>query len=275
MRRPSLESYPPELLWNLTLRELRGKYKRSFLGWGWSLLNPIVFLGIYSFVFTLLFQQVPPPGDPSGIHVYAFFLVCALLPWTFHSNCINGDVQAIAGNVNLIRKVFFPRSMLPASSSLAFFITFMIELAVLEVALIVTGNSLVQYAPVVIVVAVLQMAFSTGVGLVATSLNAFFRDVEYLVSIVLQLWFWATPVVWPVTTLTERDDLPAPFGIDLITILKFNPMFEYIESYRNLLYDGRMPTAASWGIMLLWAVVGLAAGMAVFRKVEPRLAEEL
>ena len=70
---------PRELLWNLTLRELRGKYKRSFLGWGWSLLNPIVFLGIYSFVFTVLFKQTAPVGNPSGIQVYPLFLVCGLV----------------------------------------------------------------------------------------------------------------------------------------------------------------------------------------------------
>ena len=84
-----------------------------------------------------------------------------------------------------------------------------------------------------------------------------------------------TPVVWPVSTLTERKSLPHLFGIDLVTLLKLNPMFEFIESYRNLLYDGRMPTLRSWGLMLLWAAIAMGIGVAVFRKVEPRLAEEL
>src|SRR3954467_2399649 len=122
-------TFPSELLWNLTLRELRGKYKRSVLGWGWSLLNPIVFLGMYSVVFVYIFKQTPPVGDPSGLNVYPFFLVTALLPWTFHSNCINGAIMSLAGNVNLIRKVWFPRYLLPASVGFSWLITFGIEMS--------------------------------------------------------------------------------------------------------------------------------------------------
>ena len=113
-------------------------------------------------------------------------------------------------NVNLIRKVYFPRSILPVSAVFSWLITFGIELLVLVSAFLITGHMVLQWIPMVICVALLQTGFSLGIGLVATSLNAFYRDVEYLTNIVLQLWFWATPVVWPPTLLLDRN--PAPTG---------------------------------------------------------------
>ena len=269
-------TFPSELLWNLTLRELRGKYKRSILGWGWSLLNPMVFLGIYSFVFMVLFKQQPPTGDPSGITLYPFFLVAALLPWTFHSNCINGAIQSLSGNVNLIRKVWFPRYLLPASTGLSWLITFSIEMTVLLTALVVTGHPrFILWAPGVVLVMLLQFIFSIGIGLAAAALNAFFRDVEYLTGIVLQLWFWATPVVWPTRLVDSPGHRPEFLGIPVITLLKLNPMYHFVEAYRDLLYDGAWPTAGRWAAMIVTAAISVSIGAWVFRRVEPRLGEEL
>lgn len=269
-------TFPSELLWNLTLRELRGKYKRSILGWGWSLLNPIVFLLMYSVVFMVIFRQEAPVGDPSGLKVYPFFLVAALLPWTFHSNCINGAIMSLAGNVNLIRKVWFPRYLLPASTGLSWLITFAIEMSVLSVALAVAGHGeLLMWVPVVMVVMVLQFAFSIGIGLAAAALNAFFRDVEYLTGIVLQLWFWATPVVWPVTVISSSGHHPKLWGIPAIDILKLNPMYHFVEAYRDLLYEGHLPGPGRWAAMVVTALISVAIGTVVFRRVEPRMGEEL
>lgn len=269
---PSRDSYHGELLWNLTLRELRGKYKRSILGWGWSLVNPVVFMGIYSLVFGVLLKTDPPTGDPSGIKSYAFFLIAGLLPWTYHSNCINGSVMSLSNNVNLIRKVYFPRWILPSAAVGSWLITFAIELTVLTVAFLFAGNLIIQFLPLVAVVVVLQTAFSLGIGLAAASLNAFYRDVEYLTNIVLQLWFWVTPIIWPPSLLTEEHTIA---GIELATIVRWNPMYHFVEAYRLLMYDGRLPGWHTWVILLLCSVLSLALGSLVFRWVEPRLAEEL
>jgi ABC-type polysaccharide/polyol phosphate export permease len=266
--------FPRELLWNLTLRELRGKYKRSILGYGWSLINPLVFLGIYSFVFSVLFKTEPPVGDPSGLHIYAFFLVCGLLPWTFHSNCINGSIFALSGNGNLIRKVYFPRWMLPGSNVASWLITYAIELLILTIALLVAGGSPVKFLPLVVLVVAIQTVFSFGIGLFASALNVFFRDIEYLTGIFLQIWFWATPIIWP-PSLLLKPDAPTVFGIALIDIIKWNPMYEFVEAYRDLLYDNRLPELSRWLYMLAWAAVSIVVGGYVFKKMSPRMAEEL
>src|SRR5687767_12024781 len=101
-----------ELFANLTLRELRGKYKRSALGWGWSLVNPLAQMVIFSLVFGVFFDFDPPRGDPSGLRVFAFFLLCGLLPWTFLANGVINGMGSLLANANLVKKVWFPRELL-------------------------------------------------------------------------------------------------------------------------------------------------------------------
>jgi ABC-2 type transport system permease protein len=129
-----------ELFANLTLRELRSKYKRSVLGWAWSLLNPLTSLLVYSFVFGLIFDVKADPGDPSGMDSFAMFLMCGLLPYTFVSNGLNGGMSALIGNGNLVKKVYFPREILVGAITASWVVSFLIELAVLAIALVFWGS---------------------------------------------------------------------------------------------------------------------------------------
>src|SRR5205807_6430495 len=148
-----------ELMINLTLRELRGKYKRSVLGWTWSLLNPLASMIIFTIVFSFFLKVKPPIGDPSGLHNFAFFLLCGMLPWNFLSNGMNGGMSALIGNANLIKKVYFPREVLVAAVVAAFDVSFLIELRVLAVALLVFGNFVLSWIPVVLfLIAVLTVS---------------------------------------------------------------------------------------------------------------------
>src|SRR5687768_12833191 len=126
-----------ELMANLTLRELRGKYKRSALGWGWSLLNPLLATAIYTVVFRLFLRIDPPVGDPSGLTSFALFLLCGLLPWNFLSNGLTGSIGSLVANGNLIKKVWFPREILVAASVVSWDVSLAIELVVLAGALLV------------------------------------------------------------------------------------------------------------------------------------------
>lgn len=274
-RRESL-TLPKELLVNLTLRELRGKYKRSALGWGWSVINPLVMIAVYSTVFSLFFRAEPPVGEPSGLHSYTWWLVCALLPWTFVSNGINGAVGSLTANEGLIKKVYFPRSILPTASTLAWLASFAIEMAVFGVLLLVAaGNMILPWVPVVIVVMLIQTLFILGIGLLVSPLNAYFRDVSHLTALFLMIWFWLTPIVYPESTLYD-DGVPKQiFGIDIVTLLGLNPMTHFANAYRALLYDLRFPMATTWAAMLFSTAVVLVAGITVFRRLEPNLAEEL
>ena len=114
-----------ELLVNLTLRELRSKYKRSFLGWAWSMLNPLATMAVYTIVFLLFFRATPDPGV-NGLNVYSLFLMCGLLPWTFFSMTVMGAIGSLVGNASLIQKSYFPRKLLPASNLGANLVTHLI-----------------------------------------------------------------------------------------------------------------------------------------------------
>jgi ABC-2 type transport system permease protein len=264
---------PSELLLNLTLRELRGKFKRTTLGWGWSVINPVATLTVYAVVFGLFLRLEPPVGDPSGLDNYAFFLVCGLLPWLFLSVGLTTSSASYVTNESLVKKVYFPRAALPASAVLAALITFGVELGVLSVALLIVGNMVVPWLPVLLLVVALQAGFVLGLGLVVAALNARFRDVTHLLTVGLNVWFFATPILYPIRILEENDI--RLLGLPADDILRFNPVYHFVTAYRDLLYDLRFPAASQWAVMVTAATVVLAIGVAVHRRFEPRLAEVL
>ena len=260
-----------ELLWNLTLRELRGRYKRSVLGWGWSLLNPIAFMLVYTFAFSVVLKATPPDGDPSGLSSYAFFLLCGLLPWGFFSVAVSTAMQGIVGNAALVRKVAFPREHLIVSTVVAGLFTLAIEFFVLCVAFVFVGNIVLVWIPLVVVTSVLLALFATGFGLALAAANVYFRDMSYLWGILLQAWFFSTPIVYP-PDLVERELADRP---TILRIYNDLPMAAFVRVYRNLLYDMRMPRLIDYGLLTVYAVVALLLGWWLFDKLEGRFAEDL
>ena len=260
-----------ELLWNLTLRELRGRYKRSVLGWGWSLLNPLAFMLIYSFAFSLVLRAVPPAGDPSGLGSYAFFLMCGLLPWTFFSVAVSTAMTSIVQNSALVGKVKFPREHLVISIVIAGLFTLGIEMFVFSVALLIAGNMVLPWLPLVVLTSILLGLFATGFGLALAAAHVYFRDVAYLWSIALQGWFFATPIVYPPGLAAEQlGDYPT-----ILRVYNDLPMAVVVRIYRNLLYDLRMPRLIDYGLLVGYAMVALLVGWWIFDRLEGRFAEEL
>jgi len=260
-----------ELFTNLTLRELRGKYKRSVLGWGWSMINPLAQMAIFTLVFGFFLKVPPPTGDPSGMHVFAFFLLCGLLPWTFLSNGVTGGMGSLLANANLVKKVWFPRQILVASTIGGFSVSFLIELGVLTVALLIAGNMVVPWMVPLLGIVVLQVAFVLGLALALSVWNVYFRDLEYLVGIGLQFWFYATPIVYPMSFVDKAlEGRP-----ELLTLYRLNPMTRFAEVYRDLYYSLRWPTLADTSYLVACAVVSLVIGWVSFNRLQGRLAEEL
>lgn len=260
-----------ELLWNLTLRELRGRYKRSLLGWGWSLLNPVAFMAVYTFAFSVILDANPAPGDPSGLASYAFYLLCGLLPWSFFNISVTTSMTSIVANGVLVRKVAFPREHLVVSTVGAGLFTLAVEISVLSVALLVVGNMVLPWLPIVVVTSLLLAVFACGFGLALAALNVYFRDMSYLWGIAVQAWFFSTPIVYP-TDLAERQLADHQTILDVYNHL---PMAVVVRVYRNLLYDLRMPAWGDFGFLAVYAVVAALIGWWVFDRLEGRFAEEL
>ena len=262
-----------DLLANLTQRELRGKYRRSVLGWAWSLINPLALAAMFTVVFSVVFRANVPTGHPSGLDSYPLFLLCGLLPWNFLSNGINGSIGSLVGNANLVKKVYFPREVLVTSSVLSWVVSLLIEMSVLGVVLLLMGNMILPWIPMVLLLIGLQFLFVTGVGLALSVFNVYFRDVQHFMAIFLQLWFYASPIIYPISFIASHDRMIGP--VHLLTLYKLNPMTGFATSYQALLYDLRFPSWVQLSYVTLVSVASLTAGLLIFRRLDRRLAEEL
>jgi ABC-type polysaccharide/polyol phosphate export permease len=258
-----------ELMWNLSLRELRTKYRRSFLGWSWSLLNPIATVVIYSFVFGRVFRAEAPQASNADIKNFALFMLVGVLPWGFFGLVSNLGMTALSGNASLVRKVAFPRETLVFSQALFAFVQHSIEMSLLCMVMLAAGSPVFVHLPLIFVYMCVSALFATGVGLFLSVVNVYFRDLQYLWTVFLQMWFFATPIVYPKELLDGR----VPTW--MIRVLDMNPMGIVVEGLRDMLYHGEWPSFGRLAILVVMAVGMLAIGMFTFGKLSRRLAEEL
>jgi lipopolysaccharide transport system permease protein len=263
-----------ELTLNLTLRELRSRYKKSVLGWTWSLLNPLSTMIIFTVVFSTFLKVRPSVGNPSGLNSFALFLLCGLLPWNFMSNGLSTSVEALISNTNLIKKVYFPREIIVFSTVLSLFVTFLIEMGVLTVALLAVGNMVLPWLPVVFFLMVIEGIMVLGIGLIVSTTNVYFRDVKHLINISLQALFYSMPIVYPIRVVPVHAHILG-LTIPFRRIYTFNPLVRMVQSYRAAMYDLRFPAVTDVAYMIIWAVGLCVIGLWVFRKFDRRLAEEL
>ena len=267
-----------ELLQNLTTREVRGKYRRTALGQLWSLANPIAAIVIYTFIFSFIFRLPAQVGDPSGLNNYALWLVCGLLPWLFFNRVLALGTDSLVSNAGLIQKVYFPRIVLPLSLTNATFFTWALEMGVLVLALSLLGAFVLPWIPLVVVFMVVFAVFSVGLGMIFSIINVYFRDLAYLLTIVLQFWFYLTPILYPIElVVTQSEQLGSLLGtpLTLLDVYSLNPVQGFIEIFRNLLYDNRMPELATVVVALGWAIVAFVVGAWMYAKKEKQLAELL
>jgi ABC-type polysaccharide/polyol phosphate export permease len=266
-----------ELLINLTLRDVRSRYKRTLLGNAWSLINPLAMMAIYTLVFGVFLRVQPDKGDPSGLDVFALWLLCGLLPWSFLATGLGAGMTSLIVNANLVHKVYLPRAALVLSTVLAVGCTFLIEMGVLAAVLLLFSPGVLLWLPLVVVFIALLLVFVLGMALALSIATVYFRDVQHFVTIFLQLWFYLTPILYPISYVQAQEDRLAADGHDLplVALLKLNPMEHFATVFRNLLYDNRFPALSDTVVCVLCAAAAAAIGVVVFSRFEGRLAEEL
>jgi ABC-2 type transport system permease protein len=270
-----------ELLAELVRKDLKVKYKNSALGFAWSLANPLLYLAVFSLVFSVLL--------PNGVPSFAVFFMAGFLVWNFFNLATLTATGAVVGNANLVRKVRFPRVVLPLSSVGFSGVHFLLQLLVLFVVLVpfypdAFGPQLWLLLPALAV----AVTFTVAMSLLASALNVRYRDVQHLLEVTLLAWFWLTPIVYPVTVV--RDHAAAhPWLFDLYMA---NPMAAVVVAMQRALYvhpevlvNGRMTQilpADGYGFYLTWlgvagatALALLAVGLWTFRRLQADFAEEL
>jgi ABC-2 type transport system permease protein len=255
-----------ELFNNLALRELRSKYKRSFLGWAWSLANPLATMLVYTIVFKYFLHIKPSPGDPSGLNVFALFLLCALLPWNFFQIGVMNCIGSLTANESLIKKTYFPREILPGATIGASLVSHLIEMGLLLLTLLAFGNwRAIVYLPFVVLLTVLMALFALGFGLMLSAFNVYFRDIQHFMSILFLVWLYLTPIIYPLSYVPPHYQ----------SLLKINPMTDATLAYRAAWYDGTHPGWLQLAYFATWAIGMFVVGLFVFNRLEAGLAEEL
>lgn len=244
-------------------REFQAKYSNSLLGAAWTVINPLAMIVVYTVVFSQI-MRAKLPGVENQFS-YSIYLCSGVLTWTFFSETVSRTQNVFLEHANLLKKISFPRLCLPAIVVANASLNFAIIFGLFTLFLIFSGSfpGLVYFAmfPVLLI----QIMFALGLGITLGVLNVFFRDIGQLFGVVLQFWFWLTPVVYPMNIL------PA-FARD---ILRFNPMTNIITSYQNILVNSQMPDWVSLWPMTLLAVLLCVWGMRLFRKHAGEMVDEL
>jgi lipopolysaccharide transport system permease protein len=254
-----------ELFANLFRRDFQAKYKGSLLGVAWSLLNPLVLLGVYLVVFGVLIKN----GD---IPHYPIYLLAGLACWIFFSVSLQAASRSMIDSAELIKKVRFPRQLVALSIVATQAVTFALMIAILVVLSLVFVPEARSTVWAAIPLAVVFAAFVGGLALLAACLNVLFRDVEHILTAALLPWFFLTPILWSVSTLPEK----AKSHHALLNALRWgNPVAPPIFAVRDALWSGGLPRLADVIYLVVAAVVALLLGALVFRAVDDRIAVEL
>lgn len=247
-----------DLLWHMTVRHLRGQYKQSVLGYAWAVVNPLSQMLIMSFVFSTI-MRVTATGDAP----YPLFLFVALIPWLFFSSALASGTDSVTGAAGLVTKVYFPREVLPTAAVLTKLVDLVIGFAILACMMAFYGRapeSTSYWFPIVFAV---HMLFVLGLTYPLAALNLYFHDVRFLVSVALTLWFYLTPVIYPVDIVPDRYEI----------IFDLNPNSLFIQTYRRVLLYGQEPEVGKVLLGALIAVATFCVGYYLFKKMEPGFAD--
>ncbi len=248
-----------ELLWHMTVRHLRGQYKQSVLGYAWAILNPLSLMLTLSFVFSVLLRF------ESGGIPYPLFLLTGLLPWIFFATAVSSATDSITGAFSLVTKVYFPREVLPTAAVLTKVVDLGFGLTILVALMIFLGYPpewTIVWVPVLFLI---QLLFVLGIAYPMAAFNLFFHDVRYLVGVVLTLWFYLTPVIYPVDIVPEKYEI----------VFDLNPMALFINAYRRVVLEGVSPGGDRLLLGLGIATLTFLIGYYLFKRLEPRFADRI
>jgi len=254
-----------DLLITMAIKELKLQYRKSVLGFFWSLLNPLLLMRIFSFVLSQVFRV--------GIKNFPIFLLTGLFAWNFFSSSIVGGTGSIVSNANLIKKVYFPREILPLSIVTANLFNFLLSLVVLFLFLIYYGYRFWPFLPLLIIVVVIELFLIAGASMLLASLNVYFRDIQHIVSVGILALFYATPILYDISMI-EKSSM-AQNHPWIMYVYKMNPLVWVIQLYRNILYFNQWPPVKMFVYAAIGAVIIFVAGYVVFQRLAPKFAEEV
>lgn len=242
---------------SLIKRDLRGRYKGSVLGFAWTFINPLLQLGVYTLVFSVIMRN--------GIEDYYLFLFVALIPWIFFATSVSAGSTCIIAQKNLVEKIYFPREVLPISFVTAQLVNMLLSMLVVLAVLLFSGKGVslaLLYLPIIVVV---EYLLALGLALIMCALTVYLRDLEYLLGIITMAWQFLSPVLYSINDVPER----------LRPIFQLNPMSPVITAYRDILYYKTAPQLQTLLSAILMGVLFLILGWVLFGHLQKHFVEEL
>lgn len=245
------------MLKTLVKQDINGRYKGSFFGFLWTLLNPLLMLAVYSLVFQFVFR--------TGIENYSIYLFICLMPWNAFANTIAVGTTCVSNNASILKKVYFPREVLPLAVVISNTIQYFFSAVIIFIALIISGVGVSWVAIFLPVIVLIQAIFSLGLIMLLSAANVYIRDVQYIMNPVMMIWMYACPILYSISMVPEK----------FLGIYKLNPMTLIMQEYQNILYNKTLPNFASLGIVFAISIIVLIIGYLVFNKLQRRFAEEV
>ncbi len=246
-----------ELLKSNVKKEIRGKYKGSFLGVLWSFVNPLLTVLVYAIVFPYIMRV--------KTENYLIFLIIGIIPWTFFTTVINQGMITVRMNEGIIKKVYFPREILPISVALSGLVNFFISCIIILIFCIFGGVGITWHIVLLPIIALIQFIFSLGLILGLSAINIYIKDTEYIVQFFVNMLFYATPILYQSTLFPEK----------IRWVLYLNPMTQIIDAYRNIFLYHQLPNVMGVLYVTIFSIIIFAIGLLIFRKLEKGFAEQV
>ena len=246
-----------EFLKSNVKKDIRGKYKGSFLGVLWSFINPLLSVLVYAIVFPYIMRV--------KVDNYLIYLITGIIPWTFFTSSINMGMISILTNANMIKKVYFPRIILPISSVTSCLVNFFISCIIILLFCIGSGLGISIYLLWLPLIGIIQYIMLLGFTFILSSVEMYMRDIEYIVNFILSMFFYVTPILYT----------PDIFPDSLAWVLKLNPMAYLVNAYRSIFYYQEMPNIIGLGLVSIFSIVIFLIGYIIFEKLQKGFAEEV
>lgn len=247
-----------QMMFSLVRKDLRGRYKGSVLGFLWTFINPLMQLVIYTVVFSTFLK--------SNVEKYYLFLFVALIPWIFFSSSLTGGSSSILSQKDLVKKIYFPREVIPISYVSSCFMNMLYSFIVVFIVVIVSGQGINLAAIICLpLVMCIEYILAVGIALLASAVTVYFRDLEHILGIFSMVWMYFTPIIYAEEIIPEQYQF----------IFKINPMSAVINAYRDIFYNGVVIDVSSLVYPFGFGIFLFIFGEIIFRKLQKRFAEEL
>lgn len=251
-----------EMIISLVRKDLRGRYKSSALGFLWTFINPLCQIIVYTLVFSQIFRM--------GIEKYYLFLTVVMIPWVFFSSSVSGGSMAVVSQQDLVKKIYFPREVLPISFVTSCFVNMLLSFIVVFIVIFISGigfnPAALLFLPLIMII---EYILVLGITMITSACTVYLRDLEHIIGVFMMAWIYLTPVMYDISYVTEN----APSK--LVSIFYLNPMTSIAIAYRDILYYKQIPHMQNLLVAVIIGIVSLIIGSVVFAKLQKNFVEEL